>query len=144
MEVWLSYKAYNVKLTAGAKREFYEKTKKDLIGSIQELMLCFIEGGKGAFKSQIEARKVLSEVDAVYLLHSIIKASNPNIPIEEIEDAIARSPWRMVEGGSDKCQPWPVVIHQVGLDYDDMIGGVVPAKKLEANILDLLGQNQQG
>lgn len=142
MRIWLSYKHYDVKLTAGAKREFYEKTNKDLMGVIQELMLCFIEGGKGAFKSQVEARKVVSEVEAVYLIHSIVKSSNPNIPIDEIEDAIARAPWRMIEGGSDKCQPWPIVIYQIGLDYDDMIGGIIPSKKLEANILELLGQSQ--
>lgn len=142
MKIWLCFKEYDVKFSNDAKRRFYESTKRDLLGTIQDVMLCFLENpSEGTLKNQSKARKVLPEIQAAELLHSVIKAANKSIPREEIEDAIARTPWRQSVDDNDKCNPWPLVVYNMGLEYDELLGGAMPEKKLKADILDLLGQS---
>lgn len=104
-------------------------------------MLCFLSGGGVAdLETQSKARAVITEVQAASLLHSIISAGSPRIQLEEVEDAIARLPWRISESTDDRCLPWPTVIHQIGLGYDEMMGGISTGKKPSADTLDFLGQ----
>ena len=143
MYIWLCYKRYKLKITASAKRDFEDLTGKDLLGSIQEVMICFLGSETiNDFRSQTAAKNAMTEGRAVYLLHLMISAANPSIQIEEIEDAVARTPWRMPEEQDDKCLPWPSVIQYIGVEYDKLLGGIGPTKKPSAAILEFLGQEQ--
>jgi hypothetical protein len=70
-------------------------------------------------------RKLYEVVDfetAAHLFHSLIRAEDKNIPLQEIEDAMFKVGWLPTERDSDMSEPWPFVLvplsHEINRQFE--------------------------
>ena len=128
----LCYKEYDWKVTTGACERFQSKTGLDLKYVFGDYIQACIEMEKGAspfIQMQIYA-KLHTEKTAVLALHSIIKARDSSIPLDEVADAASRVGWLVSERPDDLSEPWPFVMLNTALQINEYYSNNIPKKKV--------------
>jgi len=127
----LCYKEYDYRLTAGAKKYFYDKTELDLATVFTDYIVAFINKRQdaGAFEQMQNYAKLHSRKTASLALYAIIKECDKNIPLEEIYDATCRVDWILSDRPDDLSEPWPFVMLNTALEINDYFNKNMPKKK---------------
>jgi len=115
----LCYKEYDYKMDLAAMRRFKEETDKDL-------WCCLVNAMEAYFLSEgdpiiTRLKNVYNQVDfftASQLFYSVIKSKKDGIPLDEIQDAMFRCGILPSDDDSDKREPWPMVLIQLGVEIN--------------------------
>ena len=121
MEIKLAYIDYHYKLTAGAIKQFYDKTGLDIDSVLYNYLVAYREIPKGADDIKVTAimKGVLPTVHAAELFHAIFYAKNSCVPLAEVQDGMARVSGRHNPDATDCSHPWPLVLVQLAYDVDE-------------------------
>jgi hypothetical protein len=131
----LCYKEYEWKASNEACKTFFDRTGLDLqtvFGDYIAACMSMPEG-TGLFEQMQIYAKLYSRKTASIALHSIIKAVEKSIPIDEIYDATYKVGWVISDRPDDLSEPWPFVMLNAALEINEYFNANVPKKK-EADI----------
>ena len=131
----LCYKEYEWKASNEACKTFFDKTGLDLQTVFGDyIAACMsMQEGTGLFEQMQIYAKLYSRKTASIALHSIIKAVEKSIPIDEIYDATYKVGWVISDRPDDLSEPWPFVMLNAALEINEYFNANVPKKK-EADI----------
>ena len=117
-------------MTAGASKEFFDKTGLDLECVFADYLEASIEsqGVNLISRMQIFA-KLHSRSIASQALHCIIKPVNDGVSLAEIEDGTYRVSWQLNEKPDDLSEPWPIVMLLAAYEINQYANDNVPKKK---------------
>ena len=117
MDVKLFYKSYPVKMSLGAMKQFNSDTGLDMWCTLLKFRECFLlTDGEPTITRLSRLNSIVDFHTGAKLLHSLIKAEDKSIPLNEIEDGMFRSGWLPKE--DDQAQPWPLLVVKLANDID--------------------------
>jgi hypothetical protein len=128
--IHLCYKRYEWKLSQGACKSFSDKTGLDLYTVFGDYVdASFGLVGKNLIQVMQTYAKLYPQKIANQALHAIISSANPDVKLNEIEDATYRVSWQLSDRPDDLSEPWPVVMYHTALSINDYLNKNLPKKK---------------
>jgi len=128
----LCYKEYEWKLTQGACKSFFDKTELDLYAVFGDYIdASLATQGQTLIGRMQTFSKLYSRDIANKAFHAIISAENPDVKLNEIEDATYRVSWQLSDRPDDLSEPWPIVMYQTALAINDYLNKNIPKKKAD-------------
>jgi hypothetical protein len=125
----LCYKEYDYKITLGACKYFHEQTGKDLQHSLLlYLEACAITRDMESISRLRYFHGLLSFKDASILFYSVIKQTESNIPLAEIQDAMYRVSWMPTESEDGLCEPWPLIMLELSTEANTYFSQIAKKK----------------
>lgn len=130
MEIKLSYKVYDFKVSLAATKQFYDATGEDL----QYILLKYIEACRDSVELDLLSRMSLFlavckfEV-AAQAIYALVKTENKSIPLDEIRDGMFRVSWLPSDRTDDLSEPWPLVMIDVANQVNDYFAANIQVKK---------------
>ena len=126
----LCYIEYEWKLSKGACKSFSDKTGLDLYTVFGDYVdASFDLVGKNLIQVMQAYAKLYPKKIADQAFYSIINAANPEVKLNEIEDATYRVSWQLSDRPDDLSEPWPVVMYQTALSINKYLNENLPKKK---------------
>lgn len=128
----LCYKEYDWKLTQGACKSFFDKTGLDLYTVFGDYIDASLNSqgetliGRMQTFSKLHSRDIANKA-----FHSIISAENPDVKINEIEDATYRVSWQVSDRPDDLSEPWPLVMLSTAFAINEYMNKNLPKKKVD-------------
>tara|TARA_R110002020_G_scaffold453005_1_gene667651 strand:+ start:2071 stop:2478 length:408 start_codon:yes stop_codon:yes gene_type:complete len=126
----LCYKEYPFKISLASCKSFFDATGEDLQSVLLSYLdICQSTQGESLIGRMSEFHKVCKFETASHAIHSLVKAENKNIPLEEIQDAMFRVSWLPSERDDDLSEPWPLVMVTIANQVNDYFAKNMPVKK---------------
>lgn len=134
----LCYKEYDWKITSGACKLFFDKTGLDLQIVLADYIVCNMsdreKGGQTLLSRMVNLGKLYSRNIVNHALYSVIEKSNDGVSFDEICDATFRVGWQLSDRPSDLGEPYPIVMLNLALDYNEYCNKNIPESKKKDNI----------
>ena len=124
----LCYKEYDYKITNGACKSFFDKTGLDLQIVLAEYIAeNYAHPEQTLLQRMVTLGKLHSRDIVNHALYAVIKPCHSEVSLDEICDATYRIGWQLSERPDDMSEPYPVVMWNLALDYNEYCNNNIPA-----------------
>ncbi len=128
--IHLCYKKYEWKTSEGAHKSFSDKTGLDLFTVFGDYInASFTMQDENLIQRMQTYSKLYTRDIANHALYAITSSVNPDVKMEEIEDATYRVGWQLINKPDDLSDPWPIVMYHTALKINEYMNNNLPKKK---------------
>lgn len=126
----LCYKEYGAKASIGAMKGFKKDTGEDLMFTLSRIQEAWAESVDLGVRARINALYTVCDFElAAYIFYYLIKGSEKEIPLAEVEDAMFRVGILPNDIDDEWCSPWPIVLVGLVNNIENDLLEAIPRKK---------------